>query len=65
MPQAARYIERAEFELLPALHDALRSPPGALEDCRHEFFPAFGGPCCHGAMDTGKLLHMPPYTRCS
>ena len=65
MPQAARYIERAEFELLPALHDALRNPPSALEDCKHEFFPAFGGPCCHGAMDASKLLHMPPYTRCS
>ena len=73
MPQAARFIERAveraDFALLPALHDALRSPQLALEDCRHEFFQEsrfdlVGGPCCHGARDTGKLLHMPPYTRC-
>lgn len=71
MPQAARLLESIEVAQLPGLHDALRIPPAALEDCKHQFFQENGyervpGPCKHGAavVTEGKEKHMKPFTRC-
>ena len=38
IPQALRVIDRKEYDVIPALHDALCGGIPALEDCKHEFF---------------------------
>ena len=63
MPSASSLIRRGELDILPALHDAIRTGLPALNDCEHEFFTenAYQRVCGPCGLD---VHHRGFFTRC-